>query len=86
MPFADGVAPRAAPERQHEKPQKTARLGLLQLLDPELYNVDPTAAIERLKGARNLRGRRRAAAARLAAWRETEAIRANRPRQVPVSV
>ena len=53
----------------------------LQLLDAELYNVDPAAAIERLKGARNLRGRRRAAAARLAAWREAEAIRANRPRQ-----
>ncbi len=38
-------------------------------------------AIDRLKGARNLRGRRRAAAARLAAWREAEALRANRPRQ-----
>ena len=52
-----------------------------QLLDPALYDVDPALAISRLKGARNLRGRRRAAAARLAAWRESEALRANRPRQ-----
>ena len=52
-----------------------------QLLNPALYDVDPGLAIDRLKGARNLRGRRRAAAARLAAWRESEALRANRPRQ-----
>ena len=51
------------------------------LLDPTLYDVDPLLAIDRLKGARNLRGTRRAAAARLAAWRENEALRANRPRQ-----
>jgi ribonuclease D len=51
------------------------------LLNPELYDVDPALAIERMKGARNLRGRRRAAATRLAAWRESEALRANRPRQ-----
>ena len=53
----------------------------MELLDPELYRIDPGAAIDRLKGARNLRGKRRAAAARLAAWREREAMRANRPRQ-----
>jgi len=52
-----------------------------QLLDPALYAIDPAAAIERLKGARNLRGKRRAAAVRLAHWREREALRANRPRQ-----
>jgi ribonuclease D len=52
-----------------------------QLLDPALYTTDPELAVGRLKGAANLRGRRRAAAARLAAWREEEAIRANRPRQ-----
>jgi ribonuclease D len=52
-----------------------------QLLDPVLYDVDPKLAIDRMKGARNLRGRRRSAAARLAAWRESEALRANRPRQ-----
>jgi len=37
--------------------------------------------VHRLKGARNLRGRRRAAAADLAGWRESEALRRNRPRQ-----
>jgi ribonuclease D len=51
------------------------------LLDPQLYDVSEHQAIDRLKGARNFRGRRRAAAARLAAWREAEAIRRNRPRQ-----
>jgi len=51
------------------------------LLNPGLYDVDPLLAIDRMKGARNLRGTRRAAAARLAAWRESEALRANRPRQ-----
>ena len=51
------------------------------LLNPALYDVDPALAIDRMKGARNLRGKRRAAAARLAAWREAEALRANRPRQ-----
>ncbi len=52
-----------------------------QLLDPALYDIDPANAIDRLKGARNLRGKRRAIAARLAEWREAEALRANRPRQ-----
>jgi len=51
------------------------------LLDPVLYDVDPDLAIERLKGARNLRGRSRAAAARLSAWRENRALKSNRPRQ-----
>jgi ribonuclease D len=51
------------------------------LLNPALYDIDPQQAIHRLKGAKHLRGRRRAAAAGLAAWREAEAIRANRPRQ-----
>lgn len=58
-----------------------AREDSAQLLNPGLYEVDAESAIERLKAARNLRGRRRAAAARLAVWREREAIRANRPRQ-----
>jgi len=52
-----------------------------QLLNPALYDIDPDLAIDRLKGARRLKGKHRAAAARLAAWRETEALRANRPRQ-----
>ncbi len=51
------------------------------LLDSRLYEIDAAGAIERLKGARNFRGRRRAAAARLAAWREKEAIKRDRPRQ-----
>jgi len=51
------------------------------LLDPSLYSVDATQAVDRVKGARNLHGRKRAIAARLAAWRESEAIRSNRPRQ-----
>lgn len=51
------------------------------LLNPALYDVDPQLAINRLKGARNLRGRRRLVAMQLAAWREAEALRANRPRQ-----
>lgn len=53
----------------------------LALLTPELYETDPTLAIHRLKGARSLSGRARAAATELAAWRETEALRSNRPRQ-----
>jgi ribonuclease D len=52
-----------------------------QLLNPALYDIEPRLAIDRMKGARNLHGKRRAAAARLAAWRESEALRANRPRQ-----
>ncbi len=52
-----------------------------RLLSPVLYDIDPRLAIDRLKGARNLRGRRRSAAASLAAWRESQALRSNRPRQ-----
>lgn len=51
------------------------------LLDARLYDIGADQALDRLKGARNFRGRRRSAAARLAAWRENEAIRRNRPRQ-----
>jgi ribonuclease D len=51
------------------------------LLDPALYEISDDQAIERVKGARNFRGRKRAAAARLAAWREAEAISRDRPRQ-----
>ena len=58
-----------------------ARQDSLWLLDPALYTTSADQAIERLKGARKLRGRKRAAAARLAAWREAEAISRNRPRQ-----
>jgi ribonuclease D len=51
------------------------------LLDESLYTTDVSQAIDRLKGARNLRGRQRAAAAGLARWREEEALRLDRPRQ-----
>lgn len=51
------------------------------LLDPKLYDLGADQALDRLKGARGFRGRKRAAAARLAAWREREAISRNRPRQ-----
>lgn len=69
-----------------EQLDKKGRLGWAEedsalLLNPALYDVDPELAVDRMKGARNLRGKRRAIAARLAAWRESEALRANRPRQ-----
>ncbi len=51
------------------------------LLQPSLYKGDFGHAVERLKGAKILRGRARAAAARLASWREREAVRSDRPRQ-----
>ena len=51
------------------------------LLDPQLYSTNPDLAIQKLKGARNLRGGKRAIARNLAAWREREALRANKPRQ-----
>lgn len=51
------------------------------LLEESLYSTDESQAVDRLKGARNLRGRRRAVAADLASWRESEALRRNRPRQ-----
>jgi ribonuclease D len=53
----------------------------LDLLDRSLYEVDPTQAIDRVKGARNLRGVSHSIATRLAEWREREALRRNRPRQ-----
>jgi len=58
-----------------------ARQDSALLLDPRLYDISGSQAADRLKGARNFRGARRAAAVRLATWREEEAIRRNRPRQ-----
>lgn len=52
-----------------------------ELLQPSLYESEPAEAVQRLKGARNLRGRARSAAANLAEWREAEALSRNRPRQ-----
>lgn len=51
------------------------------LTDAALYDIEPKAAIDRLKGARKLRGKRRAVAERLAEWRETEALKRDKPRQ-----
>jgi len=69
-----------------ERLEKEGRLGWAQedsmlLLNPALYEIGGDQAVERLKGARNFRGQKRAAAVRLARWRESEAIRRNRPRQ-----
>ena len=58
-----------------------ARQDSMLLLDKNLYEIVPDDAVERLKGARNLRGARRAVASRLAAWREARALDRNRPRQ-----
>ncbi|MEM1173253.1 MAG: HRDC domain-containing protein [Pseudomonadota bacterium] len=69
-----------------EKLDKVGRLAWAEedsslLLDPTLYDPQPEEAVHRVKGARNFHGRRRAAAAALAEWREKEAVRRNRPRQ-----
>ncbi|MDH3440657.1 MAG: HRDC domain-containing protein, partial [Gammaproteobacteria bacterium] len=94
-PIADGLLRYAAEDVQFLLPaydelvDRLDRAGRLQwaledskdLLDVRLYQSDPARAIDRLKGARNLRGRARAAAAALASWRESEALSRNRPRQ-----
>lgn len=58
-----------------------ARQDSSDLLDGTLYAPDPALAIDRLKGARNLRGWPRRTAEKLAEWRENQALRLNRPRQ-----
>jgi len=58
-----------------------AREDSAAMLNPSLYDVDPANAVGRLKGARNVRGSARNIAVRLAAWRENEALKRNRPRQ-----
>ena len=94
-PLADALLQYAAEDVQYLLPAYERLAELLEqkgrldwavedsalLLDSALYDVDPSLAIDRLKGARNLRGRGRATAARLAAWREQQALRKNRPRQ-----
>ena len=69
-----------------ERLERLGRLGWAEqdsaeLLRVSLYDSDPQQAIRRLKGAKNLRGPARTAARGLAAWREREALRLNRPRQ-----
>ncbi len=73
-------------DRLQEQLEKRGRLEWAQqdsheLLDPSLYVTSPEAAVERVKGARALHGRARNAAAKLAAWREREAERSDKPRQ-----
>ncbi len=94
-PLSDAVLEYAAEDVEHllpgadilaERLDKKDRLDWARqdsalLLDPALYVVSADQAIDRLKGARNFRGQKRAAAVRLTAWREEEAIRRNRPRQ-----
>lgn len=69
-----------------ERLEKKGRLAWAEadsrlLLDPALYDVDPKAAIDRVRGARKLHGQKRAVAERLAEWRELEALRRDKPRQ-----
>ena len=52
-----------------------------RLLDTALYDIDATAAADRLKGAGQLRGRARRAAVALAGWREQRAISSDKPRR-----
>ncbi len=94
-PLSDALIDYAAEDVQYLLPAYDAlaarlkKLGRLQwavedsmaLLDVSLYESDAMQAINRLKGARNLRGKARSAAAHLAAWREREALRRDRPRQ-----
>lgn len=94
-PLADAVMDYAAEDVLYLLPayemltERLEQLGRLEwamqdsadMLDVSLYANDPALAIYRLKGAGSLRGTARAAAVRLAQWREREAIRTNRPRQ-----
>jgi len=69
-----------------ERLDKAGRLGWAMedsaaLLEPSLYEIRPDDAMQRLKGARSLRGQQRLAAQALAAWREQRALDRNRPRQ-----
>ena len=52
-----------------------------ELLQTSLYDIDPTTAVSRVKGANNTRGPVRNIAVALAEWREREALRRDRPRQ-----
>jgi len=77
LPAADILSERLDKKGRLEWALQDSRL----LLDTALYDISGEQAIDRLKGARNFRGPKRAAAIRLAAWREEQAVRRNRPRQ-----
>lgn len=51
------------------------------MVEPSRWQVAPASAWRKLKGLRKLRAGQRQIAARLAAWREHEALRRNRPRR-----
>ena len=51
------------------------------LLNTDLYDVSSDTAMNKLKGARNVKGTARGVASHLAKWREEEALQRNRPRQ-----
>lgn len=77
---------RAIYHRQHEELIERGRLVWLAedfttLADPERYRVDPDKAWTRLKGAGRLKPRQLAVLRALAAWREREAMRRDRPRR-----
>jgi ribonuclease D len=77
LPAYDLLAARLSSEGRLHWAEEDA----MDLLDRTLYAPDPDVAVQRLKGARYLRGRARRAAEKLAAWREREALRLDRPRQ-----
>jgi ribonuclease D len=77
LPAYDLLATRLSGEGRLQWAEEDA----MDLLDRSLYAPDPDVAVQRLKGARYLRGRPRRAAEKLAAWREREALRLDRPRQ-----
>jgi len=77
LPAYDLLAARLSSEGRLQWAEEDA----MDLLDRSLYAPDPEVAVQRLKGARYLRGRPRRAAEKLAAWREREALRLDRPRQ-----
>ncbi len=52
-----------------------------QLADPATYIIDPEQAWKRVKGHQRLKGKQLAVLQALAAWREKEALRADRPRR-----
>lgn len=72
--------------RLRDELERTHRLAWLEedcarLCDPARYRTAPEDAWERLKGLARLPAREQQIAARLAAWRETEAQSRNRPRK-----
>jgi ribonuclease D len=77
LPAYDRLAARLAALGRLEWASEDSR----DLVDASLYAPDPATAVERLKGARSLRGWPRRIAVTLARWREAEALRLNRPRQ-----